>query len=244
MKKIVLLILILLTSLVLFSCKKDIGDTTEYESYEYVQATKAEETSSEDIGNLQKYLKKDKSWQKNYMITYMYYNQEQESEVIKIREKKCASAFSVEYLDTGEILYYTPAGSNTDYYVIAHDNSNSVHSVLKDSKFSDLSSLFMKLSDVDPNLPKQSNVLYMYDEAVCGRNCHKYIQRAYTDTQLTQSVYVWIDTQYGFAAKCEVYNAADEMTAMWEIDEFKSGDIKDEDVLIDTSKYIFTEEVG
>ena len=102
----------------------------------------------------------------------------------------------------------------------------------------------MKLSNVDATMPAQSNVLYMYDEIIAGRNCHKYIQRAYADAKLTESVYVWIDAQYGFAMKCEDYDAADVLKTSWEVTEFAAGGVTADDVVIDLSQYSFTEEVG
>lgn len=243
MKKLYYLIPAVLMILFVFaSCAKE-EEPTEFNGYEYTPATTAEDVP-EGSDDLQKYFKKDISWQKNFDITYRYYNAEQDKNVITIREKKTDDAFRVEYLDSGEILYYKAAGNNTDYYVIGPDNSEQMHSCLEGKKFSSLSSLFMKLSEVDQNLPKQTNVLYMYDEAVYSRACHKYIQRAYSNAELTQSVYVWIDSQYGFAVKCEVYDANDELTAMWETQDFSTGSVKEEDVSIDLSAYTFAEEVG
>ncbi len=186
----------------------------------------------------------DKSWQKNFSAEYEYYNPEQSLVTMKIKEKKSQNAFTVEYVDTKSILYYKADGNNTDYYVLIDNQEQQAHSVLENKPFSSLSSMFMKLTEIDKDLPSQSNVLYMYDEEVAGRPCHKYIQRAYSGGKLTQSVYVWIDKEYGFAAKCEAYDEENIMTVMWRLNSFRTGKLTDEDVFIDLSQYNFTEETG
>ena len=84
--------------------------------------------------------------------------------------------------------------------------------------------------------------MYMYDEEVGGRACHKYLQRAYTDGKLTDSVYIWIDIEFGFAAKCESYNADGKMRLMWKTDSFETGTVGDDDIKIDLSQYSVREE--
>lgn len=206
--------------------------------------TPAQTTSAETTAEAVKDFVIDNSWHENYEVSYKYYNSQQGEETVNIREKKTASAFTVEYVDTGAVLYYKANGDNTDYYVIVPDEAEQAHSVLSGKKFSSLSSMFMKLSAVDETLAQQSNVLYMYDEKIAGRSCHKYIQRAYSGGELTQTVYVWIDSQYGFAAKCEAYDAAEKLVSLWEISEFETGKLSDADVELDLSGYEFVEEVG
>lgn len=240
----VLLVVCLLLS-VLAGCKdKNSGEegTSKY-NYTPVEST-AEEETEDVIKDFQKAFVKDLSWQKNYTVKYKYYNAAQSVDNAEIVEKRASTAFSVEYTDTGLTLYYRANGDDTDYYVIDPSGSGQMHSTLKGKKISSLSSLFMKLSNVDATLPAQSNVLYMYDEIIAGRNCHKYIQRAYADAKLTESVYVWIDAQYGFAMKCEDYDAAEVLRTSWEVSEFSAGGVTADDVYIDVSAYQFSEEVG
>lgn len=186
----------------------------------------------------------DKSWQKNFSAEYEYYNPEQSLATMKIKEKKSQNAFTVEYVDTNSILYYKADGNNTDYYVLIDGEEQQAHSVLENKPFSSLSSMFMKLTEIEKDLPSQSNVLYMYDEEVAGRPCHKYIQRAYSGGKLTQSVYVWIDKEFGFAAKCEAYDEENIMTVMWRLTSFRTGELSDADVFIDLSQYTFAESSG
>ena len=245
-KTIIVTFLLILSLFCFSSCGSSDEEEDTTGGYVYTPATTdfTEETTTDSSSDLQSAFDKDLSWQKNFDVTYEYFNSEQDENSVRIRERKTEKAFTVEYLDSGELLYYRANGNNTDYYVIVPDESEQLHSVLEGKRFKSLSSMFMKLSNVDESLPKQSNVLYMYDEIVSGRNCHKYIQRAYSEGMLTQSVYVWIDAQYGFAAKCEAYNAEDQLTTMWEIEEFQTDTLKSSDVIIDISDYKFNEEVG
>ena len=245
MKKSLILISLLLCAgilLMLTSC----GGKTEDETttnYSYVPQGAEGSTASSDDGPGD-VLTVDKSWQKNFSAEYEYYNPEQSLATMKIKEKKSKNAFTVEYVDTNSVLYYKADGNNTDYYVLIGNQEEQVHSVLEDKPFSSLSSMFMKLTEVKSTLPSQSNVLYMYDEEVAGRMCHKYIQRAYSGGKLTQSVYVWIDKEYGFAAKCEAYDEDNIMTVMWRLTAFETGKLSDSDVFIDLSQYNFAEEAG
>lgn len=241
--------LILLTALVFSltfiasSCKDNNGEETST-GYEYKHSGADDITQSSTDGELEKTIKIDNSWKRNFRVNYRYYNPEQSITTMNIEEKKSANAFTVKYIDTGSMLYYKANGNNTDYYVIIEQEDEQVHSVLTGKKISSLSSMFMKLSAVDSDLPSRNNVLYMYEEQVAGRNCHKYIQRAYSDGKLTESVYLWIDAEFGFVARCEAYDAADTLTVMWEIEDFVTGTLQDEDVFIDLSAYNFKEEVG
>ncbi len=239
------LLFVLLSVTVLFSsCNRNTVENESTTGYEYFHAG-SESTTAEQSGNSSsEEINIDTSWQKNFYVKYRYYNPEQSITTMNIEEKRADTVFTVEYLDTGSLLYYKENGNNTDYYVIIDNEDEQVHSVLEGKKFSNLSSMFMKLSQVSEDLPEQNNVLYMYDEAVAGRNCKKYIQRAYTDGKLTETVYVWIDAQYGFAAKCEAYDAGNKITLMWSVESFETGNMKDEDVAVDINLYNFKENLG
>ncbi len=239
-------IIIVLSTFILSSCNKDPGENETDTGYEYTPSGSENEatTAKSNEEELQKKININNSWQKNFSVSYEYYNPEQSISTMKINEKKSSSAFTVEYVDTKSVLYYKANGNDTDYYVIIDNEEEQVHSVLEGKSFSSLSSMFMKLTVLSPDLPSQSNVLYMYDEEVAGRNCHKYIQRAYSEGKLTQSVYVWVDAEFGFASKCEAYDADNKLTVMWKTESFETGTLEDEDVIIDISEYSFKETAG
>ena len=245
MKKLSLLISALLCLgivLSLVSCtESEEGESTT--DYNYIPKVPEGTTAAGEAGPGNT-ISVDKTWQRNFYAEYEYYNPEQSPVTMKIVEKKSQNAFTVEYVDTNSVLYYKADGNDTDYYVLIDNQEQQVHSVLEDKPFTSLSSMFMKLTELDRNLPSQSNVLYMYDEEVAGRPCHKYIQRAYSGGKLTQSVYVWIDKEFGFAAKCEAYDENNIMTVMWRLNSFETGKLSDADVFIDLSQYKFEEATG
>lgn len=222
----------------LFSFAACTTDSTQETTTEYVYVPSVESTLPSQPETK---INVNTSWQKNYEVEYVYYNAEQTDEQLHISEKRHSSAFVVEYINTNARLYYEKSGNDTDYYVIMPKESEQAYSKLKDSNFADLSSMFMKLSTVSASLPTQNNVLYMYDEKVAGRDCHKYIQRAYSDGELTQTVYVWVDIEYGFAAKCEAYDAKNKKTTYWEINSFSAGDVSETETFVDLSLYDFKE---
>ena len=237
------IIMALVTVICVFAgCKDSTSSAESTTGYEYTPSSKDEVTTASSAA--QEKIEINKNWQKNFKVEYEYYNPEQSLTTMKIKEMKASKAFTVEYVDTSSVLYYKENGKDTDYYVLIDGEENQAHEVLEGKSISSLSSMFMKLTEVDASLPTKSNVLYMYDEEVAGRMCHKYIQRAYADGTLKESVYVWIDAEYGFAAKCEAYDATNNLTVMWRMTSFETGTLTNEDVYIDISQYSFGETVG
>ncbi len=182
----------------------------------------------------------DQSWQKNYTLQYKYFDLSQSAETVNIRETRIDDAFAAEYTDKGDVLYYKENGSDVDYYMIIKGAEN-VHSVVKDKSIDDLSSTFMKLSEVSSGMPSLSNVMYMNEENVAGRPCKKYIQRAYQNGKVQETVFVWVDKQFGFAARGESYDAQDKLTVSWELTQFKSGGVSSGAIRVDLNDYTFIE---
>ncbi len=202
-----------------------------------VQTESGEETSADTSVKITV----DKSWQDNFSLQYSYFDRSQSADTVTIRETRIDDAFCAEYTDKGAILYYKENGRDIDYYVIMKDAEN-VHSVVKRKSINELSSTFMKLADVSEELPSYTNVMYMYEESVCGRPCKKFIQRAYQNGEAKETVYVWVDSVYGFAAKGESYDENDELQVSWELKSFKTGSITASDIHVDPAAYTFTEQ--
>lgn len=184
----------------------------------------------------------DTSWQNNYKVNYTYFDSKSSTESVTINEVKSASRFEASYPDSGNLLYYVADGANIKAYTVIPEEKEYVSTVIKNQTISSLSSTFMKLSAVSETLPSLSNVIFMYDETVAERTCKKYMQRAYTDGEVTETVLVWVDAEYGFAAKCEAYDASQTLTSSWEVLTFRTGIISDEDFDVDLTQYKFTEE--
>ncbi len=226
----------------LSSCGSGDADATTAESYVYNPQSGMTEAQSGAAEDPEKPFTVNTSWQSNFKAEYKYYNVSDGTDTVTVTETKNSDAFTAEYPDGKSTLYYKANGADTDYYVLMNGTEKkAVHKLLGGSSFSELSSTFMKLTKVSGDLPSLSNVLYMYDENVGGRACHKYLQRAYSDGKLTESVYIWIDTEFGFAAKCESYDSSGNMRIMWELKSFETGTVGENDIKIDLSQYTVTE---
>ena len=58
---------------------------------------------------------------------------------------------------------------------------------------------------------------------------------------LTKIAYIWIDTEYGFASRCEVYDGTGGFALGWKLTEFSEEDIDTAAILPDLAKYKLTE---
>lgn len=218
------------------------GKTSETETSSYVYTPVQETTLSPDSVDYEKEIYINNSWTGNFRLSYEYFNSENGSETSLITETKSASAFSADYNGGETVLYYKENGGDIDYYVIVRGEKKQTHSVLQGKSIKKLSSTFMKLSSVDDSLPSLPNVMFMEEEEIAGRTCRKYVQRAYQDSELTSTVYIWIDSEYGFAAKCVQLDKNDKAVVSWELKSFASGEIADDDNSVDLSAYEFSEE--
>lgn len=223
------------------SCAKNGNEEVTSESYVYHAADETTVAQGESESGEKKEIAIDKSWRDDFDVIYSYYNVSQSEDKISVHEKRSENYFSAEDTQSGDMLYYEANGNDIDSYVIVPDEEEQVHTVIVDKTLADLSSTFMKLSEIDADLPALSNVMYMYDEEVAGRPCEKYIQRSYEDGEATETVYVWIDKEFGFAAKGEVYDKNTKLTASWEMTSFSAGGVKDADVKKDLSGYRIVE---
>ena len=244
-KRIFSLVLVFVFVFSLAACNDGIDDASTTYSYTPGVTSSGDSDDSAEETTAPQNIVINTDWQKNFTLSYSYYDADNDSGMINIEERRSDSAFTVEYTDTGALLYYAPnEGGGTDYYVIIPGESEQVHSYLADSSFATLSSMFMKLSKVDSTLPRKNNVVYMYEESVAGRPCAKYIQRSYQDGEETGTCYVWIDNEFGFASKCESFSAAGVLTLSWELKNFVSGETTAEDTEVNLADYTFVEEVG
>lgn len=228
------------------SCKKN-PDGDEKESYEYVPSggnvgreDESDSVTGENTASGGKY-KVDDTWKKNYSVSYTYFDNTSSVTSLKITEKKCGDAIIVEEQNSKSVQYYKANGKDVDCYIIIDGNDTQAHSVLKNTDFSSVDSFFMQKSFVDENMSMEKNVLYMGDETVGGRECCKYILAEYKDSVRVRHIYVWVDITYGFAAKLETYDSDGQLTQKWEISEFSTGNVTEDDVFLDVSAYTFKE---
>ena len=221
------------------ACKKE-QPTPTYSDYTYRPETTS--TSVEETETVQsEFYTVDTSWQRNFEVAYKYFDKSTSDQAVLIKETRSEKAFSAVYPETGNMVYYKANGAAIDCYTVVPSEEQYVHTALTGKSISDLSSTYMKLTAVAADLPAYTNVLYMADETVAGRTCKKYIQRAYTDGKVTETVYIWIDALLGFAVKCEDYDAENVMQTYWETISFSTGSVVDSSFGVDLSMYDFTE---
>ena len=236
------LLLLLIAAAVcgLAACKENHEPTT-LPDYSYISQDTTLPSETEPSGEDETFTV-NTGWQKNFAAEYKYYDGSVSEDTVVIRETRCETAFAAVYPATGNLIYYAENGNDIDCYTVAPAEKQYMHTVVKNKSVSDISTTFMKLTDVSEDLPERANVLYIGEETISGRACKKYIQRAYADGAVTETVYVWVDAQYGFAVKCEDYDAADVLKTYWEVTSFSAGGITADDIGVDLSLYTFTEE--
>lgn len=242
-------ICILLAVFMLTSCKEE-NETTESSEYLYQHSgdiiSSLPETDNSDAsdivvqpGSTDGIFAVDNSWQSNYSAEVDVFFYEPAQGVIKIKEMKSENAFRFTDDSKKIIHYYVTDGSTIDQYIINEEDVNT-HAE-KNEVFNVTSSTFIELTKVDADLNERANVLYMGDERIASRNCHKYISRAYVDGKLTDSVYFWIDIEFGFCMKNERYDESGNLVGKWVVTSFTTGNVTDEEVKIDISDYSFEE---
>ena len=234
------LLLVLCAVIGLAACKENHEPTT-LPDYSYISDDSTLPSETAPAGEDEAFTVNE-SWQKNFAAEYKYYDGAVSEDTVTIRETRCETAFAAVYPATGNLIYYVADGTNIDCYTVAPAEKQYMHTVVKNKSVSDISTTLMKLTAVSEDLPERANVLYIGEESVSGRTCKKYIQRAYTDGVVTETVYVWVDAQFGFAVKCEDYDADDTLKTYWEVTSFSTGDVTESDIGVDISLYTFTEE--
>ncbi len=243
-KNIVCIFIFLLTVFLLCfsSCT---GKTEENESttaYEYVSSDTQTTVSGNESSTGTEELIIDTSWTRNFNATYSILNPDVSPVPIKIREIKTDNVHSIEYLDGSSFYFWKQNGSDVYKYTVVANASEQVYKVYENESVLNHSVFLSKCSEIEKNFPLLSNVCYEYDEVVAGRQCSKYIQRAYKDGKVTATLFVWADKEFGFAVKEEEYDADGRLVAKLEVLEFSCGSTKDEDVIVDISGYTFKEE--
>ena len=234
-------VLLLLAQLTVISACKKNRTPDEYWDYSYRAESTTGAAVPSDQATQSTHFTVNSAWQKNFEVEYKYYDKNTSEETVTIREARSEKAFCAKYPASGNLVYYKANNIAIDCYTVVPAEEQYMHSVITGKSISDLSSTYMKLTAVSEELPGYTNVLYMADETVAGRTCKKYIQRAYTDGKMTETVYIWVDAEYGFALKCEDYNAENVLQTYWETVSFSTGNVLESSIGVDISQYQFTE---
>lgn len=236
-KKLFLFALIACILLTLSACSEEQPGGVQFGEYELAseQLTQQEASVTYDPADL---IDAEMSWQSAYALSYSYYdNKNGES---KIAEGKCGRYFqSLDYA-TDIITYYTQEEGYVMEYVLNTNLKNGTSTVVTDSTLDNAYSGFCKLSTCDPYFPVYNNVTEVGQDFVADRAATRYKQVETKDGVTTRIAYVWIDNAYGFASKCELYDAqTQELQMRWELLEFTQN-VTEDGIRVNLDAYSLT----
>ncbi len=248
MKKIISLVLIAASLLLMSSCGDDGGlgelgelATTAKHTQVFTDGNEVGTTAA-PVSNPTAAVTsvQNNSWTANYSLTYSI-NENGETSVLK--EQRCDGIYCVTDTASGAISYFEQNGEDIDQYILNPSAKTGTHSLLENSSLADITTGFMKIAAVNPEFTTYSNVEYQGEETVAGRSAKKYTQSAYSDAGLlTAYAFVWLDSEYGFASKCKVYNLTGTVNTSWELTEFSVGGVSADGIGFSTDGYEITEE--
>ncbi|MGI6773259.1 MAG: hypothetical protein GX264_00125 [Clostridiales bacterium] len=177
-------------------------------------------------------------WRHKYSLTYEY---TKEKTVSVLSEYRGEGFFCAVDNASKVMTYYKEGEDGIDRYILNPTQKKGTHATLKGRNLDKLVSGFMQLSLSDPSFISKENVIFSSEDTVAGRPAKKYIQMEYQDSVLTKIAYIWIDTEYGFASRCEVYDGTGGFALGWKLTEFSEEDIDTAAILPDLAKYKLTE---
>ncbi|MBR1810715.1 MAG: hypothetical protein IJ766_03560 [Clostridia bacterium] len=184
----------------------------------------------------------DNSWTSNYTLTYEF---TENGEMSTLTERRCAGMYSVTDAGSGITSYFIQDGDNIDQYVLNPADNTGTHAVLNGQNLADVPTGFMKIAYVSPAFTTYANVEYQSADSVADRPAQKYNQSAYNDAGLlTAYAFVWLDSAYGFASKCQVYNLTGNINTGWELKSLTVGGVSAESIGFSTDGYTITEAEG
>ncbi len=209
---------IILISILLFtcsSCKNEQGDVN-FGDY-VIPSTQEEETTTKYDES--KMISADNSWQNAYALSYIYYDQKNGES--KIAEGKCGNVYQSMDYATNIITYLEQQEGYMTQYMLNATTKTGTMTVVTDGTIDTLRSGFMKTSVCDPYLPLYVNVTNVGTDFVANRSATRYKQVEQKDGKDYQIAYIWVDDMYGFASRCELYDAQTENLLMrWELQDF------------------------
>ena len=225
----------------LAACKPDDGGDTLENLATTVRYTQSftEAGLTAPAGDANGLIAVDNSWTGNYTLTYSY---SENGTLSRLTERRCEGLYSVTDEESGVVSFFIQEGDRIEQYMLDPTGKVGTHAALEGQNLSGISTGFMRIAAVNPAFPTYANVEYQGDETVNGRPARKYTQQAYNDAGLlTAYAFVWIDTQYGFASKCQVFNLTGEVNTTWELRSIEVGAVTPESIGFSTDGYTITE---
>ena len=180
------------------------------------------------------------SWQTRYALSYSFYKDGDGESVVL--EAKTGDFYQAMDQMTGIITYLTQEDGYVMEYVLDNNAGTGTATIVTDSTVANANSGFVQLSACDPYLPVYANVEKAGSDYVAKREATRYKQ-----TQLGENgdperiAYIWIDDEYSFVSRCELYEADGTLLLRWELQSFTT-DVKEEDVRLDISDFKLTQQ--
>lgn len=235
MKKIVLLMLIFATLICFASCKDNTDGSVDFG--DYILPSEADTSLSYDTSKI---LNADTSWQKAYALSYSYFDTETGESTIT--EGKCGKYYQSIDSATKIITFLSQEDGFMMQYMLDSYTKTGTAAVVTDSTVEDAYSGFVMLSVCDPYFPVYKNVTNVGADFVAERPATRYKQVETKNGVQTRIAYVWIDDEFGFASKCELYNAqTEELLMRWELLDFTQN-VTEDGVKINIDAYNITTE--
>ncbi len=216
MKKLSVLIIISLL-LTLFSACSD--ENTKADGSVNFGEYSPEVESTTIYYNNNELISSDISWLDAYALSYSYYDKDSGESIIT--EGKCGNYYQSHDSATNTITFYSQQESYVLQYLLNSDTKTGTATIITEGTIDDLYSGFSMISTCDPYFPAYSNVTKVGQDFVAERSATRYKQVQTENGVITKIAYVWIDDEYGFASRCEQYNAeTEELEMRWELLDF------------------------
>ncbi|MBR5428633.1 MAG: hypothetical protein IK118_09820 [Clostridia bacterium] len=181
----------------------------------------------------------DVSWMDNFILSYSF---SQNGVYSFLTERRCAGIYSVTDNATGISTFFIQNGKNIEQYVLDPQTKRGSYSEIENAELAGLSTGFMKIAYLDPTFTTNPSVEYQLEEAVAGRAAKKYTQSSFSAAGLlTAYAFVWIDEEYGFASKCQVYNLTGSVNTSWELQSLEVGSVTKDSIGFSTEGYDISE---
>lgn len=216
MKKISAILLVISVLLTFSACADDSKDGNG--SVNFGEYSPEVESTSINHNNTE-LLDSDTSWLDAYALSYSYYDADSGESIIT--EGRCGNYYQSHDSATNTISFYAQQEGYILQYLLNSDKKTGTAAVVTDSSIDDLYSGFTMISTCDPYFPVYKNVTKVGQDFIANRSATRYKQTQTENGVTTKIAYVWIDDEYGFASKCEQYNAqTEELEMRWELLEF------------------------
>ena len=217
MKRIVLIFTLLLCSVMLFaSCSDNNTPEGNVNFGDYVIPTEPDTTKKYDDSQL---INADNSWQTSYALSYDYYDKKTGSSTIT--EGKFGNYYQSIDNATNIVTFLSQEEGYMIQYMLDNNKKTGTSTVITDGSIDSMHSGFMLLSVCDPYFPVYKNVTKVGEDFVGQRSATRYKQVQTENGVETQIAYVWVDDMFGFASRCELYDAqTEELLMKWELTDF------------------------